>query len=152
VQVIEQIQNGTVQGSKQDPSQVTKAPKLKKENGIIDWSRTAEQVCNQIRAMQPWPTAYTFWHRPGQPPLRLIITKAIPFPVEYDPSFPPGSIIVDEHVPNSLVVTAGLVLPEERSLVEIIELQPAGKRRMSAEEFLRGHKPQAGDRLGPETP
>jgi methionyl-tRNA formyltransferase len=152
VQVIEQIQNGSVQGRKQDPSQVTKAPKLKKENGVIDWNRTAEQVCNQIRAMQPWPTAYTFWHRAGQPSLRLIITKAVPFPVGYDPSFPSGSIIVDEHVGNALVVIAGLVLPEERSLVKIMELQPAGKRRMAAEEFLRGRKPQAGDRLGPETP
>jgi methionyl-tRNA formyltransferase len=131
---------------------VTKAPKLKKENGLIDWSRTAEQVRDQIRAMQPWPTAYTFWHRLGEPPLRVIITKAVPFPVGHDPSFPPGLIIVDEHVSNELVVTAGLVLPEERSLVEILELQPAGKRRMTAEEFLRGRKPQSGDRLGPETP
>ena len=75
LQVIEQIENGTVQGRKQDTSQVTKAPKLKKENGLIDWSRTAEQVCNQIRAMQPWPTAYTFLHRPGTAPLRVIVTK-----------------------------------------------------------------------------
>ena len=76
MQVIEQIEKGTVQGRKQDPSQVTKAPKLKKENGLIDWSRSAEQVCNQIRAMQPWPTAYTYFHRPGKPPIRVIITRA----------------------------------------------------------------------------
>jgi methionyl-tRNA formyltransferase len=152
LQVIDQIEKGTVQGRKQEPSQVTKAPKLKKEDGLIDWSRTAQQVCNQIRAMQPWPTPYTFWHRSGQPSQRLIITKAVPFPVGYDPSFPPGLVIVDEPVANALVVTAGLVLPEERSLVEILELQPAGKRRMTAEEFLRGRKPQPGDRLGPETP
>src|SRR5262249_55462481 len=94
LQVIEQIQNGTVQGRKQDPSQVTKAPKLKKENGLIDWSRTAEQVRNQIRAMQPWPTAYTFLHHPGRSPLRVIIIKAVPFPVRYDPVVLPGSIIV----------------------------------------------------------
>jgi methionyl-tRNA formyltransferase len=152
LQVIEQIQNGTVQGRKQDQSLVTKAPKLKKENGLIDWSRTAEQVCNQIQAMQPWPTPYTFWHRSGQSAVRVIITKAVPFPVRYDPSVPPGSIIIEPTMPKSLLVTAGLIHPEERSVVEIYELQPAGKRRMTAEEFLRGHKPQAGDRLGPETP
>jgi methionyl-tRNA formyltransferase len=152
LQVIEQIQNGTVQGQKQDQTQVTKAPKLKKENGLIDWSRTAGQVCNQIRAMQPWPTPYTFWHREGQPLLRVIITKAVPFPVRYDSSVPPGTIIVEPRMPKSLLVTAGLVHPEERSVIEIFELQPAGKRRMTAEEFLRGRKPQAGDRLGPETP
>ncbi|MGH7227011.1 MAG: methionyl-tRNA formyltransferase, partial [Gemmataceae bacterium] len=140
LQVIEQIENGTVQGRKQDPSQVTKAPKLKKENGLIDWNRGAEEVCNHIRAMQPWPTSYTFWHRLGQSPLRVIITEAVPFPVRYDPSVPPGSIIIEPSMPKSLLVTAGLIHPEERSVIEIFELQPAGKRRMTAEEFLRGHK------------
>jgi methionyl-tRNA formyltransferase len=152
LQVIEQIQNGTAQGRKQDPSQVTKAPKLKKEHGLIDWSRTYEAVCNQIRAMQPWPTAYTFLHRQGQSPLRLIITKVVPFPVRYDPSVPPGSILIEPSMPKSLLVTAGLIHPEERGVVEIYELQPAGKRRMTAEEFLRGNKLQSGDRFGPETP
>src|SRR5262249_48677515 len=60
LEVIEKMTQGPVTGLSQDPSQVTKAPKLKKEHGLIDWSREAEQVCNQIRAMQPWPTAYTF--------------------------------------------------------------------------------------------
>ncbi len=152
LQVIQQLQNGTVQGRKQDPSLVTKAPKLKKEHGLIDWNRTYEEVCNQIRAMQPWPTAYTFLHRQGQSPLRLIITKAVPYPVRYDPSVPQGSIIIEPGMPKSLLVTAGLIHPEERSVIEIYELQPAGKRRMTAEEFLRGNKPQAGDRFGPETP
>src|SRR5262249_47826225 len=70
VQVIGQIAAGTTHGVKQDKSQVTKAPKLTKEQGLIDWSRTAAQVCNHVRAMQPWPTAYTFLHREGQAPLR----------------------------------------------------------------------------------
>jgi len=154
LQVIEQIQSGTVQGRKQDPSQVTKAPKLKKEHGLIDWNRSAEQVCNQIRAMQPWPTAYTFWHRLGQPPSRVIISFAVTYPELYDPSVPPGSIIIEPSNPKSplLLVTAGLIHPGQRSLVTIYELQPVGKRRMTAEEFLRGHKLQAGDHFGPETP
>ncbi|HWG45618.1 MAG TPA: methionyl-tRNA formyltransferase [Gemmataceae bacterium] len=146
MQVIEQIQNGTVQGRKQDQSQVTKAPKLKKENGIIDWNRDAEQVCNQIRAMQPWPTAYTFWHRTGQSPLRLIVNRAKVSPVGSPPDYEPGSILALDSLPY-LSVTAG-----SNTAVEIHELQPAGKRRMTAEEFLRGRKPQAGDRLGSETP
>jgi methionyl-tRNA formyltransferase len=126
---------------------------LTKEHGLIDWTRTAEQVCNHIRAMQPWPTPYTFWHRAGQQPLRLIIPRAVPFAVRYDPSVPPGSVFVDPHFPGSLFVTAGEVLPgQERSVVEVLELQPAGKRRMAAEEFLRGRRPQAGDHLGPESP
>src|SRR5262245_30053916 len=50
-QVVEQIAAGTAQGIPQDKSQVTKAPKLTKEHGLIDWTRTATQVCNQVRAM-----------------------------------------------------------------------------------------------------
>src|SRR5207249_11211732 len=76
LQVIDQIETGTTVGVKQDKAQATKAPKLTKEHGLIDWNRTAEQVCNQIRAMQPWPTAYTFLHRQGQPALRVIITRS----------------------------------------------------------------------------
>jgi len=147
LQVIEQIQNGTVQGRKQDASQVTKAPKLKKENGTIDWSRSAAQVCCHIRAMQPWPTAYTFWHRPGQSPLRLIVLRGAGRPrTAAEQVAQVGEILVPGD-PKRLCVAAG-----EGSVVEIVELQPAGKRRMAAEEFLRGHKPQAGNRLGPETP
>lgn len=145
LQVIEQIQNGTVQGRKQDQSQVTKAPKLKKENGSIDWSRSAEQVCNQIRAMQPWPTAYTYWHRTGQEPLRLIVARAKVSSVDAPPGCEPGSILI-LNSPTISVATGG------NTVVEIHELQPAGKRRMRAEEFLRGRKPQAGDRLGAEKP
>lgn len=146
LQVIEQIQNGTVQGRKQDPSQVTKAPKLKKEHGLIDWSRDAVQVCNQIRAMQPWPTAYTYWRRAGQEPLRLIVTRAKVSPVGSPPGYEGGSILFLKSLPHLWVATGA------NTAIEIHELQPAGKRRMSADEFLRGHKPQSGDRLGPETP
>lgn len=146
LQVIEQIQKGAVQGRKQDPSQVTKAPKLKKEHGLIDWSQSAAQVCNQIRAMQPWPTAYTFWHRAGQPPLRLLVLKARCHPHSADEAGQAGAIRAAGE-PKRLCVAAGA-----EGMVEILELQPAGKRRMAAEEFLRGRKPQAGDRLGPETP
>ncbi len=147
LQVIEQIEKGTVQGRKQDPSQVTKAPKLKKEHGLIDWSRSAEQVCNQIRAMQPWPTAYTFLRRQGQPPMRVIIYRiggmAAAASGPHHPA--PGSVLFPAN--KDLCVATG-----SNGAVEILELQPAGKRRMSAQEFLRGTKLQAEDRFGPETP
>jgi methionyl-tRNA formyltransferase len=149
---IDRLAAGPVSGLQQDKSQVTKAPKLTKENGLIDWSRSAEQVCNQIRAMQPWPTAYTFLHEKDHPASRLIICKAEPFPVRYDPAVPIGHAFVDRAFPGSLFVTAGLLCEEERSVVEISDLQPAGKRRMSAQDFLRGHPLAADARLGPEKP
>jgi methionyl-tRNA formyltransferase len=148
LQVIDQIVAGTARGTKQDKSQVTKAPKLKKEDGLIDWSRSAEQVCNQIRAMQPWPTAYTFFHRQEKAPNRVIINKL--GGVAICPSGPahpgPGTCF-------SLDAGSGFwVATSSNGAVEIQELQPAGKRRMSAADFLRGHPLQPGDHFGPEKP
>jgi methionyl-tRNA formyltransferase len=153
LRVIDQVEAGTAQGVKQDKSQATKAPKLTKEHGAIDWSRSAEQVCNHIRAMQPWPTAYTFLHRTGKPPQRLIIHRAAPFTGSYpDPQVPPGSIVQRADETQGLFVTVGEVTADSgRRVVQILELQPAGKGRMPAAEFLRGHRLQPGDRLGPET-
>ncbi len=151
LQVIEQIQNGTVQGRKQDPSQVTKAPKLKKEHGLIDWSRYCRDVVNQIRAMQPWPTAYTFLHRRGQAPMRIIIFKAGWFKNDLA-QIPPGAVILRPHHDHELHVATGPENDRRGSEVEIFELQPAGKRRMTARDFLRGHRLQEGDYFGPEKP
>src|SRR5207302_1967309 len=92
--VVDAIAAGTAQGSKQDKAQATKAPKLTKEHGQIDWSRHARDVCNQIRAMQPWPTAYTYWHRPGQQPLRLIVHKAAWHEGMASEAPSPGQIII----------------------------------------------------------
>src|SRR5262249_2870570 len=153
---IEKIVNGTAKPLPQDKGQVTKAPKLKKEDGLIDWTRTAEQVCNQIRAMQPWPTAYTFLHREGQAPIRVIINRACPTSDPFGPPSPgvaPGGwLFLDSlHYPDWLLVYPALKR-SSLNTVGIYELQPAGKKRMSAAEFLRGHPIRKGDRFGPEQP
>jgi methionyl-tRNA formyltransferase len=145
VRVVEQIASGTAQGRKQDPALVTKAPKLTKEHGAIDWNRTAEQVCNHIRAMQPWPTAYTYLHRRGKSPARVIITKAEPVAVQDFDGAPGEIVIFPVKQPPILVVTVG-----GHETVRIDELQLAGKRPVSAEELLRGYRFQQGDRFGPE--
>jgi methionyl-tRNA formyltransferase len=152
VQVIDQIKTGTARGVKQDKSQVTKAPKLKKEDGLIDWSRAPEQICNHIRAMQPWPTPYTFLHREGKPPVRAIINKAtVPTDWLY--------CLVDSwsHKSGEVLMLLGLsrlgvAAGPHIGLVEILEIQPAGKKRMSAAEFLRGNTIREGDRFAPEKP
>jgi methionyl-tRNA formyltransferase len=144
LRVIAELEAGTARGVKQDLSQVTRAPKMTKERGTVDWTRTAKQVCDHVRAMQPWPTAYTFWHRPGQPPLRLLLLRATAREAAAgEAGLAPGALIVGG-APTRLTVAAGA------GVVEVLELQPAGKRAMPAAEFLRGRRPQAGDRLGPE--
>jgi methionyl-tRNA formyltransferase len=143
--VLGQIETGVAYGVKQDPSLVTRAPKLKKEDGAIDWTRSGAQVCRQVRAMHPWPTAYTWWHRAGQEPQRLIVHRASWRPRAAGEQPGPGELLVAD--PLRLCVGAGA-----DDVVEVDELQPAGKRRMPAVDFLHGHRPQPGDRLGPERP
>jgi methionyl-tRNA formyltransferase len=136
---------GTARGVPQDPALVTKAPKLTKEDGLIDWAQPAEQVARQVRAMQPWPTAYTFLHREGQPPVRVIITRAGTAPVPAHVGLAePGRWLPPEGLEPRLLVAAG------DGAVDVLELQPAGKRRMTAAEFLRGRSVRAGDWFGAE--
>jgi methionyl-tRNA formyltransferase len=134
---IDQLQAGSTKGTKQDPALVTKAPKLKKEHGLIDWSQPAARVCCQIRAVQPWPTAYTFWRRPNQPPVRVLIMKASAVSGE---SHPPGTVV--QVTKDSLAIASG------SGWVSLLKLQPSGKRVMDAAEFLRGNRVQAGERFG----
>jgi methionyl-tRNA formyltransferase len=143
VHIVRRLAAGPVVGTKQDPAKVTKAPKLKKEDGLIDWSKPAEQVVRQVRAMQPWPTAYTWLHQTGKAPLRLTVQRAVAV------SGDSGPVV---HASGSLVVEAGrLFVTTGSGPVEVLELQPAGKRRMSAADFLRGHVLHPGDRFEPET-
>jgi methionyl-tRNA formyltransferase len=145
--VVRRIKAGPVPGEKQDPSQVTKAPKLKKEHGLIDWSKPAEFICRQVRAMQPWPTAYTFFHRPGKEPMRVIICRAERGvgTLHSDHRHPGGFYLYGDGKHWELAAYAG-----DGRDVHILELQPAGKKRMTAEEFLRGYPIQDGYRFGPE--
>jgi methionyl-tRNA formyltransferase len=145
MQVIDRMAEGPVTGMKQDSAQVTKAPKLKKEMGLIDWSQPATRVWNQIRAMQPWPTPYTFLHAHGKPQ-RVIIADAAPASVPARGQ--PGELFSEQTEDGEpvLAINAG-----GDTVVRILSIQPAGKRTMTAAEFLRGHPVQPGDRFGPET-
>jgi methionyl-tRNA formyltransferase len=148
VDVVTRMHAGPVLGEKQDPALVTKAPKLTKEMGLIDWTQTAERVVRQVYAMQPWPTAYTFFHRPGKEPMRVIVSKADRnVGTQLSEHFKPGdAYMYTDGVQTYLAVHAGA-----DTAVRVTELQPAGKKRMTAEEFLRGHPVRdVGERFGPE--
>ena len=145
--VIQRMKAGPVVGEPQDPAKVTKAPKLKKEHGLIDWSRPATKTVNHVRAMQPWPTAYTFLHRPGHDPVRLIVTRVRKV------GLLSGVMPNPEWVGSVSAVDPGRLLVEAfdgTSVIEVMEVQPAGGRRMPAAEFLRGHPLPDGSRFGPE--
>jgi methionyl-tRNA formyltransferase len=146
IETVDKLALGPVAGTPQDKTLVTKAPKLTKELGLIDWSRSAVQVCNQIRAMQPWPTAYTYLHRQGHEPVRLIVNRVSPLPVGEGPGVrvEPGAVSTDA-ANSKLWVHCG-----DSGWIEIAEMQPAGKRRMAATEFLRGNAIKADAHMGAE--
>ncbi len=152
VEVVRQYEAGSPPpGTPQDPTQVTKAPKIRKEFGLIDWSQSPEYLERFVRAMQPWPTAYTFLHVSGKPPLRLILTRIMPAPQPQQPGRPPGTVLSVQGdggaEPPHIAVQTGTSHP-----AWIVELQPAGKRRMDVAEFLRGHPLSPGAFFGPELP
>ncbi len=123
----------------QDRANVTKAPKLRKEDGLIDWSKSANAIHNLARAMQPWPVASTTWHPIGsgrKEPLRIIVH---------------ATAIVPGHGTPGEVIEAGgerLVVATGDGAVALKTIQIAGKKPQSAAEFLRGHRVKPGDRMG----
>ncbi len=138
--VIEQFARGELHPVPQAESQVTRAPKLKKAMGEIDWTQPAVQIERHVRAMQPWPNPFTFLHSPGKPPQRLLVLSArLSEPAA--PQSLPGTPIVSDRL--QLIVQTGA------GALEILELQPDGKRRMTAADFLRGRSVTTDERFGP---
>ena len=116
----------------QDKSRVTRAPKLTKEDGEIDWNRPARAIHDLVRAMQPWPSAFTTLsvHKGGAvEPIRVIVhqTEVLDEPAGRTP----GSVI--EARGDRLIVAAA------EGFVRLRLVQVAGKKAMPAADFLRGH-------------
>ncbi|MGE0755800.1 MAG: methionyl-tRNA formyltransferase [Pirellulaceae bacterium] len=129
-------------GIVQDRALATKAPRLKKSDGCVDWCQPAAVIYRQFRALQPWPGVYTEWHRPGQPPLRLILLQLRP--ADGPVAGPPGAVHASED--GTLCVATG------NGAMSVSRLQPAGRNAMSAAEFLRGYQPRPGDTWGGAPP
>jgi len=123
------IRNSRIRPVKQE-GEPSYAPPLKKEDGLINWHKTAREIRNLIRGTIPWPCAYTFLN--GE---RLIITKAS----VVEGSGEPGII---EEAEKKFIVGTG------KGLLEILEVKPEGKRAMDGPSFLRGRRLKKGDRLG----
>jgi methionyl-tRNA formyltransferase len=143
--IVDALAAGTATGVKQDRTQASKAPRLEKEHGAIDWSRPAQAIKNQVRALDPWPRAYTAWQRTSEPegpslrePLRLILHRTAAIDPSPNPEVQPGTVL---DAGQRLLVATGA------GALEILTLQPAGKRVMAASEFLRGYQLTPGQRL-----
>jgi methionyl-tRNA formyltransferase len=137
-QTLGALAQGMIEILPQDKAKVTRAPKLRKEDGLINWSTSAQSVHNLVRAMQPWPVAQTNWQtRTSQerPPLRLIVHKT--------------QLAQGQGLSGEVISAAGdaLIVACGEGSVALKIIQISGKKPIGAAEFLRGHHIQPGDRM-----
>jgi methionyl-tRNA formyltransferase len=130
---LDEIISGRLTPTSQDEAQATYAPLIKKEDGLLDWGKTADELDRQIRAMTPWPGAFTTWYG-----MNLKVWQAIP---TTNP-LPPGEVgLVVDHDDKVIV------LAKDGGL-ELRKVQLAGKKAMNIRDFLRGQPDFIGSRLG----
>lgn len=131
VETLHGLHAGSIHSRRQDDSLASLAPILKKEDGLVDFSRSANEIYNRLRGFQPWPGAYTQFR--GK---TLQIMKARPL----DESLPPAELSVDG---SRLLVGCA-----QRTALELIEIQLEGKKRTAAHDFIQGYRPKPGEVLG----
>ena len=124
----------------QENTAATRAPRLQKSDGEVDWNRQAIQIHNQVRALKPWPGTFTTWHRVDAAAVRLILDDVSVCSEKASDESPGTVVAADTH---EILVATG------EGLLSVTRLQPAGKRAMSVADFLRGHPVSAGAKLGP---
>ena len=126
VEAVAQIQAGTATYTPQDHTQATQAPMLSKAMSPVDWTRSAQEIFNQIRGLYPWPGASTT-ALTGEP-IKLWGAQV----VEKHTDATPGTVIAAGK--QGIDVACG-----DFMTLRILELQAPGKKRMSAADYLRGH-------------
>ncbi len=126
---------GEITPREQDESKATYFGQVKKEEGLIDWSRPAEEIWRKIRAYQPWPGCFTTWK--GR---QLKINEAAVIPSE--PAAEYGKIIAYTENGGGVGITTG------SGILRVQGLQYEGKKAMTAAEFIRGQRDFIGSQLG----
>jgi methionyl-tRNA formyltransferase len=135
VNTLRGLQDGMIPPQPQDNSRATLAPILKKEDGLVDFSRAAEEIVNRLRGFQPWPGAYTKFRGKN-----LQILKALSLNGRLKENLADAELRV---LDNRLWVGCG-----RDTFLELLELQLEGKKRTSAKDFLHGYRPKPGEKLG----
>jgi methionyl-tRNA formyltransferase len=133
VETLEELKQGILEPVPQDDSRATLAPILKKEDGLLNFNRTAAEIHNRQRGLQPWPGAYTHFRGKG---LKFVAARVAECPSQH----PVGEVWARG---DKLFVSCGA-----GTCLELVELQPEGKKAISAREFINGYRPQPGERLG----
>ncbi|MGZ0133337.1 methionyl-tRNA formyltransferase [Priestia aryabhattai] len=131
-ETIPSLVKGEITPVKQNDGEATFASNIKREQEKIDWARTGEGIYNHIRGLHPWPVAYTT--ADGQ-------VMKIWWGEKVSASGKPGTVLSLEE--DGFVVATG-----NETAIKVTELQPAGKKRMDAAQYLRGTSVEVGTVLG----
>jgi len=134
VETIVRLKAGTLVPQRQDSSQATLAPLLKKEDGAIDWALPATAIANRVRGLSPWPGAYTTMVG-GE---RWTIWRALALPNSV--TSPPGVVVA--------ITNEAIHVATGEGVLAVMELQPANSRRMAVSQYLAGHPVVVGLQLG----
>jgi methionyl-tRNA formyltransferase len=129
---LDRLVHGPIEERPQDEAEATYAARLTRDDGIVDWTRPAEAVHNQIRGLHPWPHAHSFLD--GR---RLILLRSTVSPARSPAAA--GSVVAAQGDELSVATASGIL--------RIVELQAEGKRPVTAREFLAGHRVEAGSRF-----
>jgi methionyl-tRNA formyltransferase len=131
VDTLRGLEAGVIHPKPQDETQATLAPILKKEDGLIDFGRLAQEICNRLRGFQPWPGAFTRFR--GK---TLQVWKAL---------------AATDKVEAARIRVVGdrlLFGAADGTSLEVLELQVEGKKRMAAGDFIHGYRPRPDEVLG----
>jgi methionyl-tRNA formyltransferase len=129
IETLRGLEQGKIVPMPQNDSQATLAPILTKEDGAIDFNRTATEIHNRLRGFQPWPGAYSSFRKKN--------LKIIQAGLANKTGLAPAELHVDgEH----LYVGCGMA-----TTIELLQVQPEGKRPMSARDFINGYQPTSQD-------
>ncbi|MDD5356206.1 MAG: methionyl-tRNA formyltransferase [Candidatus Omnitrophica bacterium] len=140
---LKEIENETFKLTPQNEKQVIMAPKLKKDDGYIDWGRTADEIYNKVRGCLPWPGAFTYYK--GKL-LKIYKVGIGPQACQaQNPQIPEGA----DKRPGTILKAdkEGLEIMAGDSSLIIKELQLEGGRQMPAKDFISGHRIQPGERF-----
>jgi len=130
-ETLEGLEKETLRPQPQDHSQATYAPKLKKELGRLDWRRSSRELFNLIRGLNPAPGAFTFFRNK-----RLKVHRS--------------RVVAGDYGAQSgeVVSLEGLIIKTGDGALELLQVQPEGKRPMGGPDFVRGYRIDVGERLG----
>jgi methionyl-tRNA formyltransferase len=134
IQTLQGLEAGSIVPEIQDDSAASLAPILTREDGTIDFARTAKEVYDRWRGFQPWPGAWTTFQGKKLSAARMALSA--PSHV----AAAPGEVFIEQ---GRLWAACA-----EGSWVEVLQVQPEGKKRMAVPDFLRGYPLKSGDRLG----